>query len=304
MENSKIEWTDHTANFWWGCFKVSPGCANCYAESWSRRWGKTIWGPPSTTEREYKKSAWVDVPRWNVKAMNDGVRRRVFVQSMADFFEDHPQVVSWRNDALSLMEECTHLDFQVLTKRPENITRMPPTKWRPHKWGRIPDHIWIGTSVENQEQANKRIPELLKVSAKIRFLSMEPLLSPVNILNLLTSTPCPNCGNLDGEAGRCYCGSDIKPEIHWVITGGESGVHARPLNPNWVRSIRDQCLAAGVAFFHKQNGEWASVSEVEGAGAHHYFGDGATVQRVGKRVAGRLLDGVEWNQHPTSEAIR
>lgn len=269
MENSKIEWTDHTANFWWGCMKVSAGCANCYAETWANRWGKQIWGPASTTEREYKKAAWVDVPRWNAQAKADGVRRRVFVQSMADFFEDHPQVLPWRNKALRLMAECTSLDFQVLTKRPENIVQMLPTDWRPHKWGRIPDHIWIGTSVENQEAADKRIPELLKVPAKVRFLSCEPLLGPVDlelIPGALYGKGWPDTtrgrGGIGGQAITFDPGG-----IDWVIAGAESGHAARQMDLDWVRGLRDDCLVAGVPFFFKQmlvNGKKVGLPELDG----------------------------------------
>lgn len=230
-ENSAIEWTTHTSNFWWGCFKVSDGCKNCYAETWANRWGKSIWGPPSTTKREYKKAAWRDVPKWDKQARAAGVRHRVFVQSMADFFEDHPQVIQWRRDAMALMSQCTNLDFQVLTKRPENIGRMMPLEWC-IKW---PDHIWAGTSVENQATADERIPHLLEVPARVRFLSMEPLLGPVNL-------------DLAFYSGSLWPGNGIQ----WVIVGGESGPGKRPMNLAWARSIRDQCKAAGVPFFMKQ----------------------------------------------------
>lgn len=312
-ENSKIEWTDHTANFWWGCVKVSPGCQHCYAETWANRWGKSIWGPAATTEREYKKAAWKDVPKWNAEAKAAGVRRRVFVQSMSDFFEAHPQVLPWRNQALQLMAECTSLDFQVLTKRPENIMQMIPTDWRPHKWGRIPDHIWIGTTIENQEQANKRIPELLRVPAKVRFLSCEPLLGPVNleiIPDALYDAGMPfEWNKLNGD----------ERGIKWVIAGGESGPNARPMHPEWVRSLRNQCQAANVPFFFKQWGEWLDqdcmtneqygmVAELDPQSiggvadfkrpSYLFPTRDSLVYRIGKKAAGRLLDGVEWSQFP------
>lgn len=327
MENSKIEWTDSTANFWWGCVKVSPGCQHCYAESWANRWGKPIWGPAATTEREYKKAAWVDLPKWNAKAKADGVRRRVFVQSMADFFEDHPQVLPWRNQALRLMAECTSLDFQVLTKRPENIMQMIPTDWRPHKWGSVPDHIWIGTSVENQETADKRIPALLKVPAKTRFLSCEPLLGPVNLV--MTTAPFDSAVCEPGK--RPVLGTTLDG-IHWVIAGGESGPNARPMHPDWARSLRNQCVDARVPFLFKQHGEWLPVAaqygdddftwkvdpytnrHIQCLGNDGYvFSDNHDwdcgfqpypssnpwfMAKVGKHAAGRLLDGVEWNQFP------
>lgn len=273
-ENSKISWCDHTANFWWGCMKVSPGCANCYAETLAHRYNKSIWGPAATTEREYKKLIWKELPKWNKQAWLEGVRRRVFVQSMADFFEDHPQVVQWRIDALRLMLACEYLDFQVLTKRPENILPMLEEagesllktghnaagvtllRWLKHGVDYAPPNVWLGTSVENQEQADKRIPELLKVPARIRFLSCEPLLGPVSF---------------DYDSDVCHCGDYIEDHgygsghspvampssylldgIHWVIAGAESGHGARPMDLDWVRSLRDQCQGTGVPFFFKQ----------------------------------------------------
>lgn len=252
-ENSKIEWTTHTANFWWGCMKVSDGCKNCYAETWANRWGKSIWGPAATTEREYKKAAWVDLPKWNAQAKAEGVRRRVFVQSMADFFEDHPQVAPWRAAALQLMQKCRYLDFQVLTKRPENINSMieQATGFSDSEmWFYTAPHVWIGTSIENQETADERIPELLSVPAAVHFLSCEPLLGPVSLASFAFNN------------------------IDWVIVGGESGPPARPINPDWARSLRDQCQAANIPYFFKQ---WGGVN---------------------KKLTGRLLDGVEWSQFP------
>lgn len=246
MENSKIEWTTHSANFWWGCMKVSDGCKNCYAETWANRWGKSIWGPAATTGREYKKAAWVDLRRWNAQAKAEGVRRRVFVQSMADFFEDHPQVSPWRAAALQLMQECRYLDFQVLTKRPENINSMieQATGFSDSEmWFYTAPHVWIGTSVENQETADQRIPELLSVPAKVRFLSMEPLLGPVDLWGANYRNPH---GGYTGAATSWPGG------VQWVIVGGESGHGARPMHPDWVRSLRDQCQAANVPFFFKE----------------------------------------------------
>ena len=274
-QNTRIEWTatqlddgtivpGHTANFWWGCFKVSDGCKNCYAQTWANRWGKSIWGPPSTTEREYKKAAWQAVPRWDKQAKAAGVRWRVFVQSMADFFEDHPQVVEWRRDALHLMSQCSGLDFQILTKRPENVIPMieQATGRHANAWLADNSHCWLGTSVENQQTADERIPHLLRVPARVRFLSMEPLLGPVNLDQYFGLLP----GNTWAE---CLC-NEIDPAdrpcitcesrhalgemsgINWVIVGGESGPNKRPIDLAWARSIRDQCAAAGVQFFMKQ----------------------------------------------------
>lgn len=241
-ENSKIEWTDHTANFWWGCVKVSPGCQNCYAETLVNRYGKGgIWGPAKSTNRELKKGIWTELPRWNERAMAEGVRRRVFVQSMSDFFEDHPDVVEWRERAWELMFTCSHLDYQILTKRPENVLRMVPPFFLKF-W---PVNFWIGTSVEDQKRANERIPHLWQIPAAVRFLSCEPLLGQINLAFL----------DVDGIAMSALHGgrqTETPWNVNWVIVGGESGPGKRPMSLNWARLIRDDCRRAGVPFFMKQ----------------------------------------------------
>lgn len=281
-EKTEISWTDSTANFWWGCFKVSPGCKNCYAETLSHRFGKNIWGPVATTDRELKENIWKELPKWNAKAKADGVRRRVFVQSMSDFFEDHPQVVETRLRAMRLIEELDGLDFLILTKRPENVRAMA-IRWLGFGF---PENVWIGTSVENQEMANKRIPELLEIPAKVRFLSMEPLLGSVDLTI-----------GLGGADGTGLGGYGLRSAIDWVIVGGESGHHDRETYPEWVRAIRDQCQAAGVPFFFKQWGDAKpDVLEVR------------AWERAGRNFSakkgGRILDGREWSEFPVVEVTK
>ena len=261
-----IGWTDHTANFWMGCQRVSPGCEHCYAETLvTTRMKLPVWGPPKTTERHRTKSAWTDVPRWDRAAKRDGVRRKVFVSSLADVFEDHPQVSRWRAEALDLLAQCDGLDVQLLTKRPENILRMVPPEWR-DEW---PAHIWVGTTVEDQRRAEERIPHLLRVPAEVRFLSCEPLLGAVKLD--LRERYRPRRGSCDGgcldrdeytstdgalRCGRCgYPSSGSpRPGVDWVIVGGESGASARPFDLAWARSIVAQCRDAGVPVFVKQIG--------------------------------------------------
>lgn len=169
-------------------------------------------------------------------------------------------------------------------------------------------NVWLGVSCEDQKRAEERIPHLLHTPAAVRFISAEPLLGPIDftsieiprrwgtaLLNTLTCEVRDHHNRAMGEGPP----SERMP-LSWVISGGESGLNARPAHPQWFRDIRDQCGAAGVAYFHKQNGEFASVSEVEGAGAHHEFPDGSRVRRVGKTKAGRLLDGREHNDMPGS----
>lgn len=287
VENSKIEWTDHTFSPWLGCTKVSPACDNCYAEEWAKRFGKgELW---QGTLRRTSPSNWSDPHRWNRKAAAAGKRERVFCASLSDVF-DNAAPTDWRNDLWEVIRATPHLDWLLLTKRPQNIGKMLPRDWGTKGY----TNVWLGTSVENQVEAARRIPILMDVPARVRFLSCEPLLGPVHLRFAH-----------DEETGECIkggwpmFGAEPTGKLHWVITGGESGPNARPSNPEWFRDLRDQCAAAGVPFLHKQNGEFASVSEVEGAGEHFTFEDGRTVRRVGKKRAGRLLDGVEHNGVPT-----
>lgn len=247
-QETKIAWTDHTANFWWGCQRVSPGCEHCYAEHLAVvRRKLPVWGPPSTTKRERKKGVWKEVPKWNQAAREAGVRRRMFVSSMADIFEDHPDVTQWRADALVLLETCTDLDVQLLTKRPQNIMQMVPASWHT-AW---PKHIWIGTTVEDQRRAEERIPHLLRVPAAVRFLSCEPLLEPVD---LRTAIGGMARHEREGHAANCDGACFELPTVQWVIVGGESGPGARPFDLAWARNILRQCAEAGVACFVKQLG--------------------------------------------------
>jgi len=293
-EGSPIEWTDDTYNPWWGCVKVSSACTHCYAETTAARWGFE-WGAGSAP-REFGDKHWNEPLAWNRKAVADGVRRRVFCASMADVFEardnEHGATLDRLRERLWLLIESTPgLDWQLLTKRPQNIRAMVPARWL-SAW---PSHVWVGCTVENQAAADERIPHLLSAPARVRFLSCEPLLSAISLQPWMQvidhcvdcgaefpsqgSDFCPECGSdhaiirteTAGEAerfrsGERYAGTvagkaDIAGRpidaIHWVISGGESGPKARPTHPDWLRSLRDQCAEAGVPYMLKQIGEWA-----------------------------------------------
>lgn len=304
MENSNIEWTDHTFNPWTGCLKVSPGCHHCYAETLSNRWGRDVWGPGPKRQRT-SAANWKKPLQWNKQASSEGKRFKVFCASMADVFEDNPQLEPWRVDLLNLIQETPRLDWLLLTKRPENVNRMieQATGFSDSgMWFHSAPNVWIGTSVENQEYADKRIPELLRIPAKIRFLSMEPLLGPVDLEDLAYEA-----------AGPKWAGFNAL--VDWVIVGGESGHYARPMHPAWVRSLKDQCQAAGVAFFFKQWGEYTPYFGAGPFGVIDKNGEWATpapenipayqpMHRAGKAKAGRLLDGVEYSQLPQAEAAQ
>jgi protein gp37 len=206
---------------------------------------------------------------------NVPTRQRVFCASLADVFEDRPDVFFWRDDLFRLIEQTPNLDWLLLTKRPENIKRT------------LPDNVWIGVSVENQAMADKRIPVLLTVPAKIRFLSCEPLLGSLDLPVLMRD----NLGTWNER-------------INWVIAGGESGPEARPMDPRWMRSLRDQCQVAAVPFFFKQWGEYAPFDQLAWATDETMFKhrpvdiNGSMMCRVGKGKAGHILDGCEWREIP------
>lgn len=220
-ENSKIEWTDHTFNPWWGCARVSPACRFCYADDQASRFGHKLWrrtGP----RRILSDANWANPVRWNRAAERAGVPLKVFCASMADVFEDHPQLNEPRERLWQLIDATPHLRWQLLTKRPENVATMAP-------WGDTwPEHVWLGASAENQRFADQRLPILQSIPAKVRFISAEPLLGPLSL-------------DLDG--------------IDWVLIGGGSGRDSRPTNPDWVRHVVAQCQQSGTAPFVKQLGK-------------------------------------------------
>lgn len=274
-KNSKIEWTHHTFNPWWGCVKLSPACKHCYAESWAKRVGVDAWGKKAP-RRFFTDAHWKQPIRWNGDAEKDRERRRVFCASMADVFEDRRDLDPWRERLWEVVEKTPWLDWLLLTKRPECIESLSP--WR-KRW---PSNIWLGTTAENQEWADERIPYLVSIPAAVRFLSCEPLL-----------------GALDLSA---WIGK--KNSLDWVIAGGESGPRARPMTPSWPGLLRDQCVASGVAFHFKQWGHWcpetldefpSNSQRIEVLDASGQF---VKLVKVGKKLAGRDLDGRTWDQFP------
>ncbi|MDQ3401302.1 MAG: phage Gp37/Gp68 family protein [Chloroflexota bacterium] len=227
-DRTAIEWTDATFNPWWGCTRVSPACAHCYADTLARRYGHQLWDDGSP-RRFFSEQHWAQPRRWNRQAERAERRLKVFCASMADVFEEHLELDPWRRRLWTLIEETPMLDWQLLTKRPENVAAMVP--WR-HRW---PANVWIGTSIENARHTF-RANILRELPASIRFISAEPLLGSL----FLNGKPNRQPLDLDG--------------IDWVIAGGESGPRFRPLNLEWVRELRDACLDASIPFFYKQQG--------------------------------------------------
>lgn len=302
-ENSAIEWTDHSWSPVWGCTQVSKaetgggGCDNCYAMKLAHRFGYGWNGAPM---REFGDDHWEKPLRWNERARKAGATFKVFPSMCDPFDKDWPYGV--RERFFRLILDTPHLTWLLLTKRVGMVSKMLDAD----QWQHL-TNVWLGATVVNQAEADRDIPKLLAVPARVRFLSIEPMLGPID----LTAIPRPDGWKIDALRGiysrhhdegvdhpPAFEEHDGGPRIDWVIVGGESGPGARPMHPDWARRLRDQCKAAGVAFHFKQWGEWVSVSEVAGEGHHHQFTDGATVRRIGKARAGRTLDGVEHNAFP------
>lgn len=317
-ENSKIEWTDHTFNPWIGCAKVGPGCDNCYAEAdFDKRRHVVHWGPRQPRKRT-AASTWAQPLRWNAMAEKQGTRYRVFCASLADVF-DNEVPDEWRLDLFRLIRDTPHLDWLLLTKRIGNArimlsnVRLQAEEYiDPFPWS----NVWIGATITSQSEADRDIPKLLDVPATKRFLSMEPLLEPVDITPYLDTH---EAGRSDGILDEFALDAALNDRIDWVIVGGESGPNARPMHPDWARSLRDQCQAAGVPFLFKQWGEWVDADNgpdddlaYEGKsycwahieGGHHSgemgvdFFNAYPMYRVGKKAAGRSLDSRTWDEFP------
>jgi protein gp37 len=246
-----IAWTDHTFNPWWGCTKVSPGCTNCYAERDSKRYGFKVWGPvgPTVERRVFGEKHWAEPLKWNREAEREGRSHRVFCASMADVFEaDAPEGEQRR--LFKLIEATPHLTWQLLTKRPELVLDVVPIRWSDG----FPPNVWLGVSVEDQQRADERIPLLLQTPARVRFLSVEPLLGPVDLSAWLA------CGDGTGIGNYGLRSADL----HWVICGGESGSGARPCSIEWIRSVLEQCWEAKVPAFCKQLGSLVAAASSAG----------------------------------------
>jgi len=349
---TKIEWTDATWNPITGCTKVSDGCKHCYAE---RVW-KRLAGNPHC---EYFKRPFTDVQCHPVRLgqpLRWKKPRMIFVNSMSDLFHESIPF-EYIASVFAIMGVTTRHTYQVLTKRPERMLEFfewiddcggifPGDEiweyWPEHvKWkgydncgpGYPFENVWLGVSVEDQKTANERIPLLLQTPAAVRWLSIEPMLGAIDLripLNLMWLVTTPFSART-GYVGKSTSGwrpsyriddpdeTPIPPDINWVVVGGESGPKARPMHPDWVRSVRDQCQAAGVPFFFKQHGEWiasafcaddqADVKCQEayirrdgyvhnGDNGVDFFGSDEQVLRLGKKKAGRTLDGRTWEEYP------
>lgn len=345
--STKIEWSDSVWNPLAGCSWASPGCDHCYAAVMARRLDAMAQADLAAGRDPGQKRKYIGTTNKNkagqimfngrvnldYDARNVPFRwkkpRRVFVNSMSDLFhKDVPD--SFIDRVFGVMAATPQHTYQVLTKRPERMATYlnsygrDTLVWVEAYSAALTDqlkqnkpawplpNVWLGTSVENQAEADERIPHLLSVPARVRFLSCEPLLGPVDLSEWLDA----------GYESNGPQGWVAEPSgLHWVIAGGESGPGARPMHPSWARGLRDQCAAAGVAFFFKQHGEWLPLEikrDESGKGtsigidgrriyiadllahAHHIHDDRGAI-RLGKHAAGRLLDGREHNDFPHVE---
>lgn len=286
MGKTSIEWADFTFNPWLGCTEVSPACDHCYARvMMADRYGRVKWGAGEDRVRTSPEN-WKQPLRWDRIAQADGSRPTVFCLSLGDIWDNEVDP-RWRRDLFALIEKTPHLTWLLLSKRIGNAIKMA------NESGGLPSNAAVGATMVNQKEWDRDVGDLLyakrTLNARFSFASIEPMLGSVEM------------------------GSDV-PD--WTICGGESGPHARPMHPEWVRSLRDQCAAANVPFFMKQWGEWrphaddfprnadrAGIVFPNGTFKTRGLGDasgegGADVFRAGKKAAGRLLDGREHNATP------
>lgn len=326
-DNSRISWTEATWNAVTGCTKVSDGCKHCYVE---RDWHRLANNPRTV----YFGRGFTDV-RCHPERLEQPLRwtrpRRIFVNSVSDLF--HPDVPDAFLDQLfAVMALCPHHTFQVLTKRParmrdyfstgeDRVRRICAAGEQFVKAGKVREeegevaplgfmdmvatrpNVWLGVTVENQAAADERIPILLQVPAAVRWISAEPLLGPVDLSGAYLATRCGGQYPFKGLAGE-YRTKLIDP-LGWVVAGGESGPKARPSHPDWFRALRDQCHAADKPFNMKQWGEWGSPEQLPATtvmvdARSHVFPGGPTVKRFGRRLTGRLLDGLLHDDYPAT----
>ena len=333
-DHTNIEWTDATWNPITGCSVVSAGCKHCYA---MRLAGTRLRHHPSRAGLTRETSAgpvWTGKVRLNEAWLDQPVRwkkpRRIFVCAHGDLF--HPAVpVEWIDQVFAVMALAPQHTFQVLTKRPGRMRNYltdhaaggrhiwvaaqalkMPRGTKPAPGWPIPN-VWLGVSVEDQATADERIPLLLDTPAAVRWISAEPLLDPLDLSNI--PWPASHVSFPDSDDITALRPALVELEgtrIDWVVAGGESGPDARPSHPDWFRSLRDQCQLAskrsgvGVPFFFKQWGDWAPNCLCDSAHAHPTTprpspGKPGVMFRCGKRNAGRLLDGREWNEYPVTD---
>lgn len=257
--DSKIEWTDHTFNPWWGCVKVGLGCQHCYAERYAARYGYDVWGPDKG-RRLFGDGHWAQPVKWNVAAEKAGKRQRVFCGSMCDVFEAH-YIPEWaaqldkdRQRLWDLIAETPWLTWMLLTKRPANVLSMAPESWYFDSW---PENVWMGASASTEDELRSQWRWLREIPALLLFLSLEPLLEATDVGPCLPLVPTSLWPCLTPQEAIAWL--EARSWAGWVIVGGESGPKARAMEPDWAREIRDLCGIAEVPFFMKQMSRRAPI---------------------------------------------
>ncbi len=276
MAKTKIEWATHSWNPVTGCKPVSEGCQNCYAQRMTKRLAGRYGYPKDEPFRvTLHRDKFGQPSVWKKPS-------RIFVCSMGDLFHEDVkfQVI---HKIWDIMKSCPQHTFLVLTKRPARMKELLEIIYSKERldWSKFWNHVWLGVTAENQARADERIPILLQIPAAVRFVSVEPMLGPVDLLSNDYLGGCINCEVCLDNPKTCI-NRDQNRKINWIICGGETGPGARPMRPAWVRSLRDQCQEAGVPFFFKQWGKWTV--------AHR--------QNEVVESSRRLIDGREWNEFP------
>lgn len=318
---TKIEWCEETWNPITGCTPISEGCQNCYAKRMANRLrGRCGYPADEPFKVTLHKDRLEEPLRWKKP-------RRVFVGSMGDLFhEDVPDEFIY--EIWDVMVQSKQHTFLVLTKRPDRMksfiekvmcNRMgyaltfggTPEGKKARKWAQKPvQNVWLGVTAENQRRADERIPILLQIPAAVRFVSVEPMLGPVDLTqidiggNVWINSLTGDCKSYNPYGGWWKI-NESKNKLDWVICGGETGPSARPMHPDWARSLRNQCQEAGVSYFFKQWGEYCSPSQMPPDTFRDWdiqhgteIWDDEPRWRVGKKKAGRSLDGEVWDEMP------
>lgn len=305
-EKTGISWCDHTFNLWWGCWKIADECKNCYADATAHRYVSQfgeLWGR-SAARRFFGDKHWNELAKWNRDAVRDGVRRRVFVGSMCDWAEIHPDsAIAAQQDAARArlwleIRDCRGLDFLMLTKRPESAAKLVP--WSPEMFAGQ-DHecdpwpnVWLGVTAGTREAVRVNVPVLRSIPAVVHFISCEPILEHITEAEWDHALAFRHPDH-HGHIGSIVVDSQTMPSaIDWLIVGDESGHGARPAQVDWVRTAREAAQRHGVAFHFKQ---WAGV-DVAGIGGRL---PSPGKQNHRRKIHLPLLDGKQWAQFPNGE---
>jgi protein gp37 len=291
---TKIEWTDETWNPIIGCRKISPGCQNCYAEKMAFRLGHGQLSKNEGLSLKYSRIIDCNSKTWNgrseiieesmIRPMKWKKPKKIFVCSMGDLFHESVSF-KWIDEVIKVIKQCPQHTFQILTKRPDRMLEYFKNYYQ--LIPRMIRNIWLGVTAENQEQANFRIPILLEIPSIMHFISIEPMVASVNM------------NEIGFHKFKAWLSGSYQYSIKWVICGGETGQNARPLHPDWVINLKNNCVENNIPFFFKSWGEyWPCVSGRIYREKTIDFIDGVSMAKVGKKLSGCMIEGKEYKQFP------